>query len=56
MFVLVACGPSEPPNCESAIRGAANRVGGDDKPSDSEIAELVSRCINEKWTGTVRAL
>lgn len=52
--LVVACGSSEPPNCETAVRNAAKQVGADQRPREAEIAELVSTCINEKWTAMVR--
>ena len=54
IVLAAACGSSEPPTCETAVRNAAKQVSGEQKPSEGEIAELVSKCISEKWTAVVR--
>jgi hypothetical protein len=53
--VATACGSTEPPNCETAIRNAAKQVVGSDQPGEDEIAAMVSTCISQKWTGAVRS-
>jgi hypothetical protein len=53
-LLAAACGSSEPPNCETAIRTMAKQLSADQMPTDSEVSELVATCIEQKWTGVVR--
>lgn len=55
LLSTAACGSSEPPNCETAIRNAAKRLSANDKPSEDDMAAMVSSCISQKWTSTVRS-
>lgn len=51
--MAAACGSSEAPNCEAAIRSAAKQMS-TDQLSEGEVAELVTTCIEQKWTAVVR--